>query len=396
MAQNQHTVEELSREDFIENGRMLLEQIADHFDLLREKPVTPGEPPEHVRAVLGTERLPENGSNARKVLKEASDLLFAHSLFAGHPSFWGYIIGSGKPINVLADMLAATVNPNVGGWNLAPMATEIELQVVRWIAEFIGFPSDTGGVLVSGGTMANFVGFLAARRAKAPFEVRSLGLRESPGVMRLYCSAETHTWIQKAADLFGHGTDAIRWIPTDSERKLNTEILRTTIEADIASGDIPFLVIATAGSVSTGVVDDLQEIAEICEQHNLWLHIDGAYGGPAAGLQEMRDVFKGIDKADSIALDPHKWLYSTQEAGCVLVRKVEYLKDTFSYRPPYYHIDESGDEPGLNFYEYGPQNSRGFRALKVWCTFKQMGRQGIEKSDPPRYRHGKQVVRSRR
>src|SRR5918994_7793778 len=189
-----------------------------------------------------------------------------------------------------------------------------------------------------------------------------------------YCSAETHTWVQKAADLFGLGTSSLRWIETDDEQRLRVDALRAAIAADRAAGATPFLVIGNAGSVSTGAVDPLRELAALCTEEGLWFHVDGAYGGFAACLPEASDDLKALAVADSVAVDPHKWLYMPVEAGCVLVRDEQALLDAFSYRPPYYHLPEGQ----LNYFEYGPQNSRGFKALKVWLALRQAGRSGYE------------------
>lgn len=363
---------------FRQIGHWLVDQIADHFEQLPEKRLNHGDTPGKVREALGGGALPEQGEDAGEIIRRAYTLLMNHSLLDGHPRFWGYIIGSGTQIGALADLLAATVNPNVGSWILAPMASEIEAQTVRWIAGWIGYPADCGGILVSGGAMANYVGFLAARRVKAPWNIREQGLRAGTGQLKVYCSTETHTWIQKATDAFGFGTDAIAWIPVDQNLKMDVDSLDAQIKSDKASGDIPFMVIGTAGTVSTGVVDDLDELSRLCKRHDLWFHVDGAYGAPAAHLEENAELFKGLTEADSVALDPHKWFYSPQEAGCVLVRERSHLLDTFSYRPPYYHFDDYGDDPGINYYEYGLQNSRGFRALKVWMGLLQAGRAGLE------------------
>jgi glutamate/tyrosine decarboxylase-like PLP-dependent enzyme len=226
--------------------------------------------------------------------------------------------------------------------------------------------------------MANFVPFVAARHAKTPWDVRAQGMGGSPQKLRAYVSAETHTWIQKAADLFGMGTDAIRWIPTDDQQRMDVSALRAQIEADLRDGDLPFFVAGTAGTVSTGAVDPLPAIAALCREYDLWFHVDGAYGAPAAVLPDAPPDIYGISEADSVAVDPHKWLYAPLEAGCVLVRDREALRATFSYTPVYYHFDDSppGEAPFTNFYEYGMQNSRGFRALKVWLALQQVGREG--------------------
>ncbi len=365
---------EMDPEEFRELGHNLINQIADFLASLRELPVTPGESSLQVRQAMGaSDFLPDQGSEPGPLLDQTAHLLFDHSLFNGHPRFWGYITSSAAPIGMLGDLLAAAVNPNVGAWKLAPVATEIEAQTVRWIAELIGYPADCGGLLVSGGNMANFICFLAARTAQAGWDVRKVGLRDDTGrQFRAYASRETHTWIQKAMDLSGLGTDSIRWISTDERQRLDLTLLRRRIEEDLEQGDQPFLVVGTAGSVSTGAIDPLPELAAICREYELWFHVDGAYGAFAALLPDLSSDLSGLTEADSIALDPHKWLYAPLEAGCVMVRDSKGLEETFSYHPSYYHFDKEA----INYFDLGLQNSRGFRALKVWLALKQVGRSG--------------------
>jgi glutamate/tyrosine decarboxylase-like PLP-dependent enzyme len=367
--------------EFRKAGRQLVERIAEFLCTLPNSPVTSSESPNFIRGALGNGSLPEEGAEAMDLLEEAATLLFEHSTFNGHPRFMGFITSSAAPIGALGDLLAAAVNPNVGGWLLAPMGIAIEEQTIRWIAELIGYPTDCGGLLVSGGNMGNFVGFLTARKAKATWDVRTAGLRGTENrQLRIYTSSETHTWIHKAADMFGLGTDAIRWIPVDEQLRMDTIALRNQILEDIAAGELPFLVIGAAGTVSTGAVDPLNDIAEICREYDLWFHVDGAYGAFAAlllnehqGVEVPADL-GGIGLADSVAVDPHKWLYAPLEAGCVLVRNQQALRETFSYHPPYYHFAE--EPTSIDYYEYGPQNSRGFRALKIWLALRQVGRAG--------------------
>src|SRR5439155_4263803 len=253
-------------------GHRLVDQLASCLESLPRGPVTHNESPSAVRDALDlTGPLPESGMDPGPLLERTAQLLFDHSLFNAHPRFFGYITAPPAPIGILGDFLAAALNPNVGAWTLAPAATEIESQTVRWIAELIGYPIDCGGILVSGGNMANFVCFLAARKAQADWDLRSLGIRQSPRI-RIYTSQETHTWIQKATDLFGFGTDSIRWIPVDEHQRMNTGELRRQIAADRARGDQPFLVVGTAGSVSTGAVDPLHEIGSICRECDVWYH----------------------------------------------------------------------------------------------------------------------------
>jgi aromatic-L-amino-acid/L-tryptophan decarboxylase len=224
------------------------------------------------------------------------------------------------------------------------------------------------------------VALLAARRARADWDIRQEGLRGGSAPLVVYASGETHTWLQKASDLFGLGLSAIRWIDTDRKQRMKTSELERAILEDRKTGRAPFLVVGTAGTVSTGAVDPLVEIAAICRKHEIWFHVDGAYGAPAAVLPEASADLKAISLADSIAVDPHKWLYAPIEAGCTLVRNAQHLHDAFAFHPRYYAFADGGSvEPPTNFHEYGPQNSRGFRALKVWLALKQVGRAGYER-----------------
>ncbi len=366
----------MTPEEFREVGHALVEHIANFLGTLSEKPVTTGEAPHQIRAILGSEPLPITGNSPAQLMEETTRLLFEHSLFNGHPRFWGYITSSPAPIGILADMLASTINPNVGGFALSPMATEIERQTIRWISELIGFPVEGGGLLVSRGNMANFVGFLAARTAKVPWPIREEGLTEQRPKLLVYCAKATHTWIEKAADLFGLGTQSIRWIALNADQQMEVAALEQQILVDREAGHLPFLVVGTAGTVSTGAVDPLPALAAICRKYDLWFHVDGAYGAPAAVLPEASDFLKGLKEADSVALDPHKWLYSPLEAGCILVRDPKTLTATFSFHPEYYNFSGNAADPEVNFYEYGPQNSRGFRALKVWMALRHIGKEG--------------------
>lgn len=356
---------DLSPEEFRRLGHALVDRVAGLLETLPERPVTPAETPGVIRAALDADRsLPEEGTDPGELLERATALLFDHSLFNGHPRFLGYITASPAPIGMLGDLLAAAVNANVGAWPLSPMASEIEAQTVRWIAELLGYPVGCGGLLVSGGNMANLTGFLAAQAS-----VRDEAPRER---LRVYASRETHTWIQKAVDVSGLGPGALRWIETDDELRLDVARLREAIAADRAAGDRPFLVVGTAGSVSTGAVDPLPAIAQTCREHGLWLHVDGAYGAFAAAVPEAPDDLRALAEADSVAVDPHKWLYAPLEAGAVLVRDPEALRRAFSHKPPYYHFGEAA----TNYVDWGLQNSRGFRALKVWLALAQAGRSG--------------------
>jgi aromatic-L-amino-acid decarboxylase len=357
-------------------GHRLIDRLADLIASVPGRPVTHDESPSAVREALGlTAGIPEHGTDPAALLDETARLLFEHSLFNAHPRFFGYITSPPAPIGVLGDLLASAANPNVGAWILSPAATEIESQTVRWIAELIGYPAGCAGLLLSGGNMANLVCFLAARAARSGWDVRADGVAAGGRALRVYASAETHTWISKAADLGGLGTSSIRWIAVDADLRMDVDALRRQIDADAADGDVPLLVVGTAGSVSTGAIDPLRALSALCRERGLWFHVDGAYGGLAAALPDAPDDLRALAAADSVAVDPHKWLYAPLEAGCALVRDPATLTAAFSYHPPYYHFEELA----TNYVDYGPQNSRGFRALKVWLGLRHVGASGYRR-----------------
>lgn len=364
-----HSAVSMSSAEFRELGHRLIDRIAAFHESLPARALTTTESAAGLRALLGPGGVPEEGSSAADLLDQVVPLLFEHSLHNGHPRFLGYISGAAAPLGVLAELLSAAVNANVAKWELAPLASEIETQTIRWLAQMIGFPHDGGGIMVSGGNAANFHGFVAARHA---------ALRRRPADKRkltVYVSRETHTWIDKAAEVCGLGAEAVCWIDTDARQRMRLDLLRNRVAADRREGRVPFLVVGTAGTVGTGAIDPLRELAAFSREAGLWLHVDGAYGAPAACLPEAPDDLHAIALADSVALDPHKWLYSPLEAACILTRDPAALRSAFAFHPSYYHF--SGDAvPGIDYYQHGLQNSRGFRALKVWLGLRRAGLAG--------------------
>jgi len=356
-------------------GHLLVDRIAGFIDSIGERPVTTRSTAAQLKQITGSAPLPEKGTDAQHLLNRAIDLLIEHSLFNGHPKFFGYITSSAAPVGALADLLAAAINPNVGAYVLSPVATMIEKQVVKWLAALIGVPA-FDGLLVSGGNMANYTAFLAGLHTKAPGNTKQEGIAQLSKKLLVYCSAATHTWIEKAAVLSGLGTNAIRWINIDHGGRMDIDLLENNIIADIKNGHYPLMVIGTAGDVSTGAVDDLAALGRLAKQYGLWFHIDGAYGMPSAAVPELKILFEGTAEADSIALDPHKWLYCPLEAACTLVKDPNHLVQTYSSHPVYYNFGNEDESAARNFYEYGIQNSRGFRALKVWLVLQQAGREG--------------------
>lgn len=360
---------------FRKAGHALVDRLAAFLESVPDRPVAPGHTPERVRELLDADAsLPDEGEGPEAALERATELLTRHSLHIGHPRFFGYVTSSPAPVGMLGDMLAAAVNPNMGAWVLSPMATEMEAQAVRWVAELLGYPADCGGLMVSGGNMANMVGLWAARASVgADWAVREDGMAGPEGrALRIYASRETHTWLEKATDLAGLGTGSVRWLEPGRDLRLDPERVREVVRRDLEEGLRPMMVVGTAGTVSTGAVDPLRELAAFCREEDLWFHVDGAYGGFAAAAPGASPDLAAMAEADSVAVDPHKWLYAPLEVGCALVRRPDDLRNAFSYHPPYYFFGQEA----INYVDFGPQNSRGFRALKVWLALRQVGRQG--------------------
>jgi aromatic-L-amino-acid decarboxylase len=371
---SRHAPIEVPASQFRAAGHALVDRIAELLSGMRERKVTTGLSASEIRKRLNSSAsVPDEGREFGEVVAEAAELLIQHSLYNGHPKFLGYVTSSPAPIGMLAELLASAVNANVGAWTLSPAATEIELQTIRWIAELLGFPSDCSGVLVSGGNVANYVGIYAALRTAYP---RSAATRRSEGLGRaaIYASTETHTWIEKVVDLLGLPTDALRSINVDGSQRMILEDLEERLRRDLQDGRVPIAIVGNAGTVSTGAIDPLPEIGRMCRERSIWFHVDGAYGGFATLAAGVPEEIHGLAQADSVAIDPHKWLYAPLEAGCALIRIADQHRAAFSYHPPYYHFGEEV----TNFVDYGPQNSRGFRALKVWMALKQVGRRGYE------------------
>lgn len=371
---------ELTPDQFRIIGHALIEKLADYLADLPEMPVSSGESINKIRSTLGNSDLPDKGVMPGNLIDRATSLLINHSVLSGHPRHLAYIIGSPAPLSALADLLAAMINPNVSSWWRSPVATEIEMQTIRWIAQMVGYPSGCGGILTSGGSTANYIGFLCARNFSATLDIRKNGLAHNGSPpLRIYCSDQTHAWVEKAADVFGLGTNAIHFIPTDGYQKIRLDLLRLAIIEDRDNGYSPMMVIGNAGTTATGAVDPLPQIAQLCQELGIWFHIDGAYGAFAAILPDAPEELLVIKDADSIALDPHKWLYQSLEAGCALVKDARLMRAAFTYHPPYYHFPvEPGQEP-INYYQYGLQNSRSFRSLKVWLSLQQAGLEGYRR-----------------
>jgi aromatic-L-amino-acid decarboxylase len=328
---------------------------------------------DEVRAAV-VRPVPDDPTPDEDLLAYLREVALEWSMYPGHPRFMAYVSGTGTVPGAPADLLAAGLNMNVGGWRLSPAATEIELALIHWFAEQFGFdPGTAAGVLTSGGAMANFIALKAARDAKARWDIRNYGIRWGPA-LRFYASQEVHVVTDRAADMLGMGIEGVQKIAVDDGLRMRPDDLLQKITHDRESGILPVAVVATAGTVGTGAIDPIDEIAGICADEDLWLHIDGAYGGPAVLAEDLRPLFKGIERADSIAFDPHKWLYTPHSGGCVLVRNTTDLFASFAVAPAYTFEDKELSGHGTDLGMFGPQFSRGFQALKVWVSLLAHGR----------------------
>ena len=347
-------------------GDAALEMYEEFLKRLPDLPVDRGRSAVEVSEAVHLD-VPSEGMDDADLLEYLRRLVFDYSMYPGHPGFLAYIVGGGTVPGAIADLVAAGINQNVGGWRLSPGATEIELHLVRFFADRFGLPAEAGGMLVSGGSVANFIGLKAARDAKSATNARTRGLNAGPQLVA-YTSREVHFATTRAADMVGIGTDNVRLIPVDDHYRLDVEVLERRIEDDLAAGLQPFCVVASLGTVATGAIDPLEMIAELCARHGLWMHVDAAYGGPVVLADELRSLAAGVERADSIAFDPHKWLYTPQSGGCLLVRDIAHLAESFSADAGIVYEDKELTGRGIDLGMLGPQLSRSFWALKVWVS----------------------------
>jgi aromatic-L-amino-acid decarboxylase len=361
-----------------ERARAFTDRVADLYEevltRLRDLPVSRGWGVEEVRRAV-TMPVPDDPMPEDELIEYLRRMTFDYSGFLGHPRFYAYISGAGTVPGAAADLLASGLNMNVGGWRLAPSATEIELGLCRWFAQDVfGLPGTASGALTSGGAMANFVALTVARDAKAGFDVRRDGVAAGPP-LGLYLSTETHIVSIRAADMLGIGAANVRKVAVGDDYRIRVDELRSAIAEDRAAGVRPIAVVGNGGTVSTGVVDPLDELAQLCRDEDLWFHVDAAYGGPALLADDLRPLFAGIEHADSIAFDPHKWLYTPQSGGCVLVRDMELMRRAFDVDYVAYVVkDEEHTDWGIDLGRHSPNFSRGFWALKVWISLLAHGR----------------------
>jgi glutamate/tyrosine decarboxylase-like PLP-dependent enzyme len=318
-------------------------------------------------------RLELEGVPLEKLIDECQTM-YDLSRHNGHPRFFGYVASPSTPIGAYADLIASALNANITCWRSGPAGTEIEKMVVAWLGSLIGYHDHAHGLLTSGGSMANLTALLIANRRKAANDLARVGLWNSGPPMTVYASDEVHMSIGKAADILGFGRDHVRGVKCDDRLRIDVRHLRERITDDLATGLRPFCVVASAGTTNTGAVDPLREVAAVAREFDLWFHVDGAYGAPGVLDPRKKDLFAGLDLADSVSLDPHKWLYVPVDAGCLLFRDEATAKAAFNTdEADYIKVHGLVDDETFAYWDYGVELSRRFRALKVWLTLRYYG-----------------------
>lgn len=348
----------------------MVDDSLDHLQTLPERAAwTPV--PADVRSALEGEALPMQAQGEQAVYDEFRSRVLPYTNGSRSGRFFGWVQGNGTPLGMMADMLAAGMNAHMAGFNDAPRM--VELRVIAWLAELMGFPRESSGLLMSGGSMANYLGLAVARHARAGFDFRTHGALGGPRLM-VYASTEAHNWAQKGVELLGLGQASLRKVPVDADLRVDVAAMRAMIVEDRAAGLRPICVIGTAGTVNSGATDDLDALADLAAAEQMWFHVDGAFGALARLSPALAPIVKGMERADSLALDLHKWVFLPFEIACVLVRDPQAHRDAFALTPSYLRDEGRGViAGGLVFADRGPELTRGFKALKVWMSFKAQG-----------------------
>ena len=357
-------------------GHQMVDDMLHSLRTARERPAwqpIPEQVKQHFQIPLPLHSLASN-----EVYQEFLDYILPYPDINAHPRGWGWVIGSGTEIGMFADLLASGFNPNLGGGE--HIANYVEAQVIDWCKDMMGFPTNASGLLVTGCSMANLLAITVARNAKADGDIKKDGLQALSRRLTLYASEDVHSSIEKAVSILGLGSDSLRRIPIDQNFRIDIKSLHQAIETDRQQGFQPFCVVGCAGTTSTGAVDDLNALADLCQQEGLWFHVDGAFGAFAQISSQTRPLVAGLGRADSLAFDLHKWMFVPHDVGCVLIRWRDQHIQTFELTPDYLaHDDDSQLSGQYWFSDFGIELSRGFRALKVWFSLKTYGVEQIGK-----------------
>ena len=370
LSKKEVTLDPTDWEEFRRLGHKMIDDMVDDLTSLADSP-TWQQMPKEINKTLTMERLPRSPQGAEKAYGEFLTNILPYRLGNTTPRFYGWVMGPGVPLASLADMLASNMNPNCAGANQSSHV--VELQVVEWMKEALGYDPAASGLLASGGSMANLIGLNVGRFAKCGFDVRKEGLAGGPR-LTFYGSTETHSWAVKASELMGLGNSGFRTVPVDANFRVGVEALRAKIKKDRAAGMKPFAIIANVGTVNTGAVDDINALADICAEEDLWLHADGAFGALAAISPNLKARVAGLERVDSVGFDLHKWMYLPFEIACILIKDPVAHKGAFATHAAYLKTAERGPVAGpLTFSESGYELSRGFKALKAWMCLKAYG-----------------------
>jgi aromatic-L-amino-acid decarboxylase len=370
LAATELTLDPADWESFRALAHRMVDDALDEIRTVREKPAYVAPPTDVKRRILD-ETVPLDAQGEETVYEQFLEDVLPYRNGNIGPRFYGWVMGNGFPMGFMADMLASMVNPHMAGLNQSPRF--VEEKVVDWFRELMGFPTTTSGLLLSGGSMANLTGLAVARHAKAGFDLKADGLWDSK-LLTVYASPETHSWAKKTMHLFGMGERALRLVPCNPDFTMDIEALGRMVREDKAAGHKPIAVLGTAGTVNTGATDDLDAIADICAEEDLWLHVDGAFGALVAISPKLKHIVKGMERADSVGFDLHKWMYLPFECACLLVRDGEAHWDTFSNSATYLQIFDRGVVAGgIPFADRGIELTRGFKALKAWMSLKAYG-----------------------
>lgn len=366
----QHTLDPENWDALQGLGHRMLDDMFDHLRTVRKRPVW--QPvPDNVKANFESGP-PAKPIPAERAYEEFKQNVLPYTQGSIHPRFWGWVIGSGTPFGMLAELLTAGLNTNSTFGDTA--ATRLELQVLDWFKELFGFPRDASGLLVSGASEANLVALAVARHAKSPANVKRNGVQGLRQRLRVYGSSETHSSVIKSLELLGLGSRSFVATPTNRDFTVDVETLRRRVIADRVAGECPICVVGNAGTVNTGAMDDLEALADLCGELGLWFHVDGAFGGLAVLAPKLKPLVAGLERSDSVAFDLHKWLHIPYAVGAVLVRDAAQHHATFASSASYLGRLPGGITDGpISFNEYGPELSRGFRGLRAWLTIKEQG-----------------------
>ena len=363
----------MNPKEFREVGHQVVDLPAEYLEHIEEKPVFPNVEPSTLTKLF-SEPLPEDPSSAAQVLGELEEKLLPYCTHVGHPGYMGLITPSPNPIGVIADFICSALNQNIGAYTIGPAGVAMERRTVRWLTDLVGYGEKAGGNLTSGGMMANFIGLKLARDSVSGDRIQHEGVQDRWAV---YASEERHVSVDKAVVAVGLGRTALRPLPTDPQFRVHLDALEAAIAEDHKRSIRPMCIVGIFGTTNTGAIDPIRELRTIADREGLWFHVDAAYGGGMLLSREFPIRDHGLEQADSITIDPHKWFYAPLDAGAVLVKDERRLTSSFGIKPSYLTDELDHENERYQYYVHGFEQSRRFRGLKVWMSFKRYGTRQI-------------------